>query len=84
MDGFPRLTTEATYGWIPPSDDGGHVSMVASIVRSWSNRAVHELPKTLARDRRRVGRRRRYVDPCNRRRSFCVAASRRGRGRRGS
>ena len=22
-----RLTTEATYAWIPPSDDGGHVCM---------------------------------------------------------
>jgi hypothetical protein len=42
------------------------------------------LPKILASDRRRVVLRRRCVDPCNRQRSFCVAASRRGRERRGT
>ncbi len=58
-----------------------HGSLDRKIGEHWSSPRT---AKTLAPDRRRVGRRGRCVDPYNRRRSFCVTASRRGRGRRGS
>jgi len=46
----PRLTTEATRAADPPpSDDGGHVCMVASIVRSGSIGAGHVLAADLPR-----------------------------------
>ena len=46
----PRLTTEATRAADPPpSDDGGHACMVASIVRSGSIGAGHVLNADLPR-----------------------------------